>query len=136
MKNCMKFFDETELTASATAQARGIDNTPPSQAVAALKRLVENVLDPLREAFGAPIYVNSGYRCAALNVLVGGVKTSQHLRGEAADVTAGSRDANIRLWRLLKRLRLPVDQAINEHDYAWIHISHSRSNRHEFIVQN
>ena len=97
---------------------------------------MENVLDPLREAFGAPIYVNSGYRCAALNVLVGGVATSQHLRGEAADVTAGSRDANVRLWRLLKRLRLPVDQAINEHDYAWIHISHSRSNRHEFIVQN
>ena len=128
----MKFFDETELTASATAQARGIDNTPPAQAKEALRLLVENVLDPLREAFGAPIYVNSGYRCAALNVLVGGVATSQHLRGEAADVTAGSRDANIRL----KRLRLPVDQAINEHDYAWIHISHSRSNRHEFIVQN
>ena len=132
----MKFFDETELTASATAQARGIDNTPPAQAKEALRLPAENALDPLREAFGSPLYVNSGYRCAALNVLVGGVATSQHLRGEAADVTTGSRDANVRLWRLLKRLRLPVDQAINEHDYAWIHISHSRSNRHEFIVQN
>ena len=132
----MKFFDETELTASATAQARGIDNTPPAQAKEALRLLVENVLDPLREAFGAPIYVNSGYRCAALNALVGGAKSSQHMRGEAADVTAGSRDANVRLWRLLRKLDLPIDQAINEHNYAWIHISHSRINRHEFIVQN
>ena len=132
----MKFFDETELVASATAQARGIDNTPPTQAKEALVRLVENVLDPLREAFGSPIYVNSGYRCAALNALVGGAKSSQHMRGEAADVTAGSRDANVRLWRLLRKLDLPVDQAINEHNYAWIHISHSRINRHEFIVQN
>ncbi|MGN0214020.1 MAG: D-Ala-D-Ala carboxypeptidase family metallohydrolase [Muribaculaceae bacterium] len=131
----MKYFSENELVASATAQARGIDNTPSADAKAALARLVENVLDPLREAFGAPIYVNSGYRCRLLNTLVGGVKCSQHLRGEAVDVTAGCRDANIRLWRLLKAMQLPVDQAINEHDYAWIHISHSLRNRHEFIEQ-
>lgn len=132
----MKYFSEKEFVASATARARGIDNTPPAEAVKALERLVENVLDPLREAFGAPIYVNSGYRCSGLNTLVGGVMTSQHLRGEAADITAGCRDANIRLWRLLKSMKLPVDQAINEHNYAWIHVSHSLHNRREFIVHN
>ncbi|MGM9804036.1 MAG: D-Ala-D-Ala carboxypeptidase family metallohydrolase [Muribaculaceae bacterium] len=129
----MKHFTMNELVASCTAQACGIDNTPPPAAQQALARLVENVLDPLREAFGSPIYVNSGYRCAALNAAVGGVAKSQHLRGEAADITAGSRDANVRLWRTLKRLKLPVDQAINEHDYAWIHISHTVNNRNQYL---
>ena len=55
-----------------------------------IEALVENVLDPARERFGKPIYVNSGFRCAVHNKTVGGVKNSQHMKGEAADISAGS----------------------------------------------
>ena len=87
----MKYFTIKELTRSTTAQLRGIDNTPSQQVINNLTALVENVLDPLREAWGAPIHVNSGYRCPALNKAVSGVPASQHMLGEAADITAGSK---------------------------------------------
>lgn len=67
----MKHFTIEELTRSATAEARGIDNTPPPAAVAALNALVDKVLDPLREAWGAPIKITSGYRSSELNRAVG-----------------------------------------------------------------
>ena len=130
----MKHFRIEEFEASPTAKTMGIDNTMPTEARRAVERLVEAVLDPLREKFAMPIYVNSGYRSAALNAAVGGVANSQHLRGEAADITSGTREGNMRLWRLLRKMRLPVDQAINEHNYAWIHVSHrAQHNRGEFI---
>ena len=122
----MKHFTIAELSASATAQCRGIDNTPTAEAVENLTLLVENVLDPLREAFSSRILINSGYRCPALNKAVGGTTKSQHISGEAADITAGSKSANRRLFNLLRSLRLPVDQVIDEHDFSWIHVSHSR----------
>ena len=129
----MKHFTMSELTRSVTASRLGIDNTPPQSAINALTQLVDHVLDPLREAWGQPIYVTSGYRCAALNRAVGGAERSQHMSGEAADVTAGSREDNRRLWQLLQQLRLPVDQVINEHNYRWLHISYGpRHRRHYF----
>jgi len=132
----MKYFTIKELTRSTTAQLRGIDNTPSRQVVKNLTALVDNVLDPLREAWGRPIHVNSGYRCAELNKAVGGVPASQHMRGEAADITAGSRELNRKLYALLRRLYLPVDQAINEHDFSWIHISYGpRHRRHYFAIR-
>lgn len=120
----MRHFTLSELTRSATARRLGIDNTPPESAVRALNALVDNVLDPLRDAWGGPIRVNSGYRCPRLNAAVGGTPTSQHQRGEAADITVGSRSANRRLLALIKRLNLPVDQCIDEKDCRWIHVSH------------
>ena len=120
----MRYFTIKELTRSVTARRLGIDNTPPASAVKALHALVDNVLDPLREAWGGPIRVNSGYRCPQLNEAVGGTPTSQHQRGEAADITVGSRSANRRLLALIKRLGLPVDQCIDEKGCSWIHVSH------------
>ena len=120
----MKYFTIRELTRSETARRLCIDNTPPASAVTALHALVDNVLDPLREAWGGPIRVNSGYRCPKLNRLVGGTPNSQHQRGEAADITVGSRSANRRLLALIKRLDLPVDQCIDEKGCRWIHVSH------------
>ena len=120
----MKYFTIKELTRSATAQRLGIDNTPPASAVKALRALVDNVLDPLRQAWGGPIIVNSGYRCPELNKLVGGTPYSQHQRGEAADITIGTQSANRRLLALIKRLDLPVDQCIDEKGCRWIHVSH------------
>ena len=120
----MKYFTIRELTRSTTARRLGIDNTPPASAVTALHELVDKVLDPLREAWGGPIRVNSGYRCPELNKAVGGTPGSQHQRGEAADITVGSRSGNRRLLELIKRLDLPVDQCIDEKGCRWIHVSH------------
>ena len=120
----MKYFTVKELVRSDTARRLGIDNTPPASAVKALHALVDNVLDPLRQAWGGPIHVNSGYRCPELNQIVGGTPGSQHQRGEAADITVGSRSANRRLLALIKRLDLPVDQCIDEKGCRWIHVSH------------
>lgn len=119
----MKHFTIAELSASATARRLGIDNTPTPAAEDNLRNLVRNILDPLREAWGGPISVSSGYRCAALNRAVGGVNNSQHLYGQAADISAGSREANRRLWHLALDRKLPFDQLIDERDMAWIHIS-------------
>lgn len=130
----MKYFTIEELTRSITAQRLGIDNTPPPAAVKNLHRLVEQVLDPLREAWGGPIHVNSGYRCVALNRAVGGAPRSQHMKGEAADITVGSRLDNARLYHLLMQLHLPVDQAINERDFAWIHVSCGPRHRRQYLA--
>ena len=132
----MKYFTLTELTRSATARRLGIDNTPSPDARAALTQLVDNVLDPLREVWGAPLYVTSGYRCPALNRAVGGVPHSQHILGQAADVTTGTIDGNRRLWQLLQSLKLPVDQVINEHGFRWLHISYGPRNRRHFFAIN
>ena len=82
------YFTISELTASATALREGIDNRPTESAYHILHVLVEQLLDPIREAWGEPIVVSSGYRCKELNALVGGVKNSHHMLGCAADITA------------------------------------------------
>ena len=131
----MRYFTIAELTRSTTARRQGIDNTPPASAIKALTALVDDVLDPLREAWGGPIMVNSGYRCPELNKLVGGTPYSQHQRGEAADITVGSRAANRRLLALIKRLDLPVDQCIDEKGCRWIHVSHRATHNRRLYMK-
>lgn len=131
----MKYFTIRELTRSTTARRLGIDNTPPDSAVTALHELVDEVLDPLREAWGGPIRVNSGYRCPELNKAVGGTPGSQHQRGEAADITVGSRSGNRRLLELIKRLDLPVDQCIDEKGCRWIHVSHRKGRNRRLYMK-
>ena len=80
-------FTLSELLHSDTAEARGIQNTPPHDVLRRLNYLMDNCLDPIRRLWGKPIGVNSGYRSPALNAAVGGVATSQHVKGEAADIT-------------------------------------------------
>ena len=129
----MKYFTIKELCKSSTAIQKGIDNTPNSEIVNNLKKLVEYILDPLRERYGKPIHVNSGYRCDALNKAVGGSKTSQHRYGLAADITAGSKFENRRLFILAQKLDLPYDQLIDEKGYSWIHISYSEKPRKQIL---
>lgn len=131
----MKYFTLKELTRSETARCLGIDNTPPPGAVQALHELEDNVLDPLREAWGGPIHVNSGYRCPELNKAVGGAPNSQHQRGEAADITVGSQADNRRLLALIKQLDLPVDQCIDEKDCRWIHVSHRKGRNRRLYMK-
>lgn len=131
----MKYFSMTELTKSATANRRGIDNTPSEEIRHNLTLLVERILDPLREAWGAPIIVTSGYRCPKLNKAVGGAKTSQHMYGQAADIRTVSDTAadNRRLFNLIQELKLPYDQLIDEYGYNWVHVSYGARNRRQIL---
>lgn len=129
----MKYFSINELTKSSTAIRQGINNTPPQDAVVKMTALVDNILDPLREAYGKPIVVDSGYRCAKLNKQVKGSATSQHLTGEAADIRSVSDNPkdNKEIFDLIVKLGLPFDQLINEYDYNWVHVSFSKRNRRQ-----
>jgi len=122
----MKYFTIEELTKSDTATRRGIDNTPTEEAKRNLTTLVDKVLDPLRAAWGAPIVVNSGYRCPALNEAVGGSKTSDHMTGRAADIEAADRTpaSNARLFALAQSLGISFDQLIDESNMSWVHVSY------------
>ena len=82
----MKYFTLSELLKSDNALKNKLWNGAPKEAEENLRALVDEVLDPLREAYGRPIRVTSGYRCPKLNRLVGGSHNSQHMRGEAADI--------------------------------------------------
>ena len=83
----MSYFTFKELTRSQTAEKLGINNMPDTaEKIDNLDKLREKILDPLREAYGKPIYVTSGYRCKALNTKIGGATSSQHMSGEAVDI--------------------------------------------------
>lgn len=119
----MKYFTIEELCRSAKAKKLGIDNTPTAQAVENMTRLINVVLDPLRETYGKPITTNSGYRSPALNkVTKGASKNSQHMTGEAADITVGTKEGNKWLFDYIKA-NLPFDQLIDEYNYSWVHVS-------------
>lgn len=129
----MKYFTIEELCRSDKARQMGINNTPKNDIIDSLSALVENVLDPARERIGKPIIVNSGYRCLELNKSVGGAPTSQHTKGEAADLTTGNREENKWLFEII-RDSLPFDQLINEHDFSWVHVSYRQgSNRKQIL---
>lgn len=119
----MKYFTIAELCRSDAADRLGIDNRCGSEHAANLTALVENVLDPLREWYGKPIRVSSGYRCPELNARVKGVANSQHLSGQAADIDTGDRGQNKLLFEYV-RTHLPFDQLIDESNFAWVHISY------------
>ena len=127
----MKWFALKEFVKSNTAARLGIDNNPSEDVKKNIELLVEKILDPLRESFGKPIIVTSGYRCKELNKAVGGAAKSQHMSGEAADIRTveDSKRANKELFNLIIELGLPFDQLINEHDYDWVHVSYGKRNR-------
>ena len=124
----MKYFSVKELCASATARREGIDNSPTECAYHLLHVLVDQLLDPIREAWGEPIVVSSGYRCPELNALVGGAQHSHHLLGCAADLIAGNRDDHRRLFRMIQQMQqtgqIRFTQLIAEDNFRWIHISY------------
>ena len=130
-----KYFSIAELTRSETANKRKIDNKPTKEVEKCLNQLIDHILDPLREAYGQPIIVSSGYRCPELNKAVGGARTSQHTLGQAADIRtkSNSKESNKQLFELIKQLKLPFDQLINEYNYSWVHVSYSNRNRRQIL---
>jgi hypothetical protein len=122
-----KFFTINELINSATARNRGIDNTPNAEQTKNLEELIKT-LDIIRENFGSPITVTSGFRSWQLNEAVGGSKTSQHSKGQAADLVCKD---NMALFNLIIKLKdegkIAFTQLINEKPQSdntpsWVHI--------------
>ncbi len=120
-------FSLVEFRRSWRAEKLGLDNTPPPEAEACIVALCEKILQPVRDHFGLAVFVDSGYRCAALNDAVGGAKNSQHLRGEAADIRVNAVPAReVAEW--IGNSSLPFDQVIFERKLdgtEWVHVSHS-----------
>ena len=118
-----KYFTLGELCKSDVAVEKRIENTPDNPTIERMQALMDECLDKVREMWGKPIGVNSGYRSAELNRAVGGAKNSQHLRGEAADITTGTKENNRKLFDLIVASDIPFDQLIDESGYRWLHIS-------------
>lgn len=144
----MKYFTLKELTRSDTASRMKIGNTPTAEAVKNLTALVDNVLDPLREMYGKPIYISSGYRCPRLNKAVGGVAGSQHKTGQAADiqqvkkimrngeeVTVVDHEANRRVFKLIEE-NFDFDQLLWENGGRWIHVSYRADGKNRRQVKH
>ena len=138
MKSNWKYFTLDELIHSDTADRLGIDNSPTSEAISNLNDLVTNVLDNLRDGWGRPIIVTSGYRCKELNAAVGGARNSQHLKGQAADIVSDDFEAFRRFVRRWCKDN-DFDQCIFEHSgcKGWIHISYVEcGNRRQVLDLN
>lgn len=133
MEQFTKNFSYDELIASDTAKRLGLDNTPNEQEKEKLRKLAQEILQPIRDAWRSPIIVNSAYRSEAVNKAVGGVKNSQHRLGEAADITIGGKERNRKLFNFIYKLinqgKIKVGQLIDEYNYSWIHISLPRTNK-------
>ena len=127
-------FTLEELTHSQTAARLGLDNDPPPDVVDTLTRTAHG-LEMVRVLLQAPILVSSGYRSPKVNRAVGGAANSQHILGEAADFTApGFGDPTEIVRAIMRSTRpIPYDQLIVEFG-RWVHISFSRSPRHQALV--
>lgn len=127
-----------ELINSQTAKRLGIDNTPNEEEREALIRLAKEILQPIRDAWRSPIIVNSAFRSEKVNKAVGGSKTSQHMKGEAADLSVGGKEKNKKLFNLINKLMqqgvIVVGQLIDEYNYSWVHVSLPRSNKPNNMV--
>lgn len=122
-----KNFSIQELTYSSTAKSRGIDNTPNPTVVKNLNALMDNVLQPLRDWYGKPIHVNSGYRCKTLNKAVGGSSTSYHLYGYAADIRGENMVESKKLFDHIKR-NLAFSELLwerNKYGSYWVHVAYN-----------
>lgn len=97
-------FKLSEFIKSDTAKAKKIDNTPTDKEIENIKRLCEEVLEPIRKKWGEAIIVTSGYRCKKLNDAVKGAKTSLHMTGSAVDIRCKNKTKNIMLWGLIRTM--------------------------------
>ena len=133
-----KNFTLEEFIRSSTAERMGIDNVPKDEEVIEnMKALCLEVLQPLRDYVGAPIHINSGYRCPELNEALDGVKGSQHLSGQAADIHVENTEHLLKMMHFIMD-ETDFDQLIWEKNKAgvqWLHVSHKRNgnNRHQVL---
>jgi len=125
-------FSLHEMTKSETALRKGMPNEPTEADIANLKLLAEKVLQPLRDHYGVGIKVNSGYRSPDVNAAVGGSRTSDHCKGQAADIEIAG-IPNATLAQYIKD-SLQYTQLILEFytpgvpDSGWVHVSYDANN--------
>lgn len=129
-----KHLELAEVIRSSTAKRLGIKNEPTAEHLANLKLLAENIFEPIREHFGRPIFISSGYRSAALNKATPGASTtSQHSKGEAIDIDMdGTEISNKQVFEFIKN-NLVWDQMIwefgNKDNPDWVHVSYSSTGK-------
>lgn len=129
-------FTLRELCQSKTAAAHKIPNIPLECHIMRLRNVCERALEPARQHFGIPFIVSSGYRCEPVNRLVGGVKNSQHIAGEAVDFVPLAFLQEVWAWM---REHVEYDQLLLEciGGKTWIHVScriDTRKNRRQALV--
>lgn len=133
-------FTLDEMIRSSTASRHGYKEqfTPGPEIVSNLTELCVHVLQPLRLYIKRPIFVSSGYRCPNLNKAVGGVKNSQHLTGEAADLQAVGDMENRELFESIKKSGIKFDQLIweygDQNNPDWVHVSYSKTHNRGQIL--
>jgi zinc D-Ala-D-Ala carboxypeptidase len=131
--NLSKNLTLFEMTRSETAKRKGVSNQPTEEHIANMIVLAEKIFQPIRDHFGVPIHVSSGYRSAALNKKIGGARNSQHMTGEAMDIDMDGTDTGVTNVQVFNWIRenLVFDQLIFEHGNSsnpdWIHVSYSTS---------
>ena len=139
----MSYFTIKELTNSSTAKKLGIDNTPTPEIRVKLNTLI-SALDKIRERYGKPIKVTSGYRCPELNRAVGGAVNSdgtpksQHCKGEAADLVGENKAETKKIFEIAKEIG-NYDQLLFETNKAgsvWVHLSYKASGNRKIINEN
>ena len=122
-------LDLSEIIRSDSAKRNGISNMPTPEHIENFKILATKVFEPIREHFGVPIRISSGYRSAELNKCVGGSATSQHSSGEAIDIDQDATTiTNKQVFEYIKD-NLTFDQLINEFNYAWVHVSYKANGK-------
>ncbi len=127
-------FSLQELLLTSNRKFDNEQYNPPAEIIENLRALCVNVLQPLRDALGTPVNLNSGYRCPSLNRAIGGAKNSQHMSGQAADIVDFT-NGNEYLFKKIKELNLPFDQMIDEFNFRWVHVSYDPSRNRRQILQ-
>lgn len=130
-----KHLSLAEVSRSETAKRKGINNTPSGEHLENFKKLAENVFEPIREHFGAPIHISSGYRSKELNSAIGGSATSQHCSGEAIDIDmdgSASGITNAQVFNFIKD-NINFDQLIwefgSDSNPDWVHVSYESTGK-------
>jgi hypothetical protein len=134
--NLSKNLTLAEMVNSATAKRLGIDNHPTPEHFENMKFLAVKVFQPIRNHFGVPIFISSGYRSEALNKNTKGAsRTSQHSKGQAMDIDMDNTSiSNKQVFDFIKE-NLDFDQLIDEHNFSWVHVSYSKNGNRKQILR-
>lgn len=129
-----KNFSLMELLLTSHRKFDEEQYNPPAEVIENLRALAVNILQPLRDALGTPVNINSGYRCPSLNRSIGGATNSQHMTGQAADIVDFTH-GNEYLFKKIKELNLPFDQIIDEFNFRWVHVSYDPNRNRRDVLQ-
>jgi D-alanyl-D-alanine dipeptidase len=128
-------LDLGELTRSEAAKRNRISNMPTAEHIENMKKLATNIFQPIRENFGVPIFISSGYRSKALNSKIGGSSTSQHSTGEAIDIDMDGSSSGVTNKQVFDYIKdnLDFDQLIwefgNKNNPDWVHVSYESTGK-------